>query len=367
MKRINQMEPWVGEEEKEELVKTIESGWITEAGRTKEFERLFANYVGSQYASAVNNGTLSLAIGLMALGIGKGDEVIVPDFTMIASANGVKLAGAEPVLVDIDRQTLCLDVAAAEAAITSKTKAIMPVPLNGRSPDMTGLMILAQKRSIFILEDAAQALGSRCQGKHLGTWGEIGSFSLSTPKVITTGQGGVLVTNNEELYQRIVKIKDFGRRRRSEDYHEILGYNFKFTDIQAALGLAQMKKLEWRVNRKKEMYHLYRELLTDVDQIELIATDLEQASPWFIDILVPAETRDSLISFLDQQGIGSRPFYYAIHTMPPYAYIQGHFPNSEDVAARGIWLPSSTFLTDEDIERVCQEIRQFFRTTSGRK
>ncbi len=361
MKRINQIEPWLGEEEKEELIKTIDSGWFTEAGRTREFESLFAQYVGSKYAAAVNNGTVSLTIALIALGIGKGEEVIVPDFTMIASANGVKLAGAEPVLVDIDRQTLCINLEAAEAAITGKTRAIMPVPLNGRHPDMDSLREIARRHDLFILEDAAQALGSRYKGKHLGTLGHVGSFSFSTPKIITTGQGGMLVTDDEELYQKITQIKDFGRRSRSEDYHVTMGFNFKFTDFQAAVGLAQMKKLDWRVRRKKEIYKLYYDLLKDIEGTKFIDTDLDDTSPWFIDILVEGGRRNELASYLKEKGIGTRPFYPPVHTQPPYSYVVGDFKNSDWASQRGLWLPSSSFLTDEDIERVCGEIRHYFR------
>lgn len=358
VRKINQIEPWVGEEEKEELIKTIESGWITEASRTRQFEQMLAEYVGSKYALAVNNGTVSLVIATLALGIGRGDEVIVPDFTMIASANAVVLAGAKPVLVDIDRETLCISLAAAEAAITPRTKAIMPVPLNGRYPDMEALLKLAQKRNLYIIEDAAQALGSRYKGKHLGTLGDIGSFSFSTPKVITTGQGGMLVTDNEELNTKIYQLKDFGRTTRTDFYHEVIGYNFKFTDFQAAVGIAQMRKLQWRVDRKKDMYRLYKRLLEGIKGIQFVDINLKDTSPWYIDIMVEND-REDLASYLKEKEIGTRPFYPALHSMPPYAQVRGDFKNSEYVSRTGLWLPSSSFLTDEDIERVCTEIRNY--------
>lgn len=360
MKRINQIEPWVGEEEKEELIKTIESGWITEAGRTRQFEQMVAEYVGSTYALAVNNGTVSLTIAALALGIGQGDEVIVPDFTMIASANAVVLAGVMPVLVDIDRETLCISLEATEAAITPRTKAIMPVPLNGRYPDMEALLKLAKKHNLFIIEDAAQALGSRYKGKHLGTLGDIGSFSFSTPKVITTGQGGMLVTDSEELSNKIYQLKDFGRLAHTDFYHEAIGYNFKFTDFQAAVGIAQMRKLRWRVDRKKDMYRLYKRLLEGIEGVQFVDINLEDTSPWYIDIMVE-NGREDLASYLKEKEIGTRPFYPALHSMPPYAHVRGNFKNSEYVSRTGLWLPSSSFLTDEDIERVCMEIRNYFQ------
>lgn len=359
MKRINQIEPWLGEEEKQELSSVIDSGWFTEAQKTREFERVFAEYVGSKYAVAVNNGTVSLTIACMALDIGPGDEVIIPDFTMIASPNAVRLAGATPVMVDISRKTLCIDLVAAEAAITSKTKAIMPVALNGRYPDMGVLAALARKHKLYVIEDAAQALGSRCRGKHLGTFGEIGSFSFSTPKIITTGQGGMLVTDDAALYEKMMKIKDFGRRQKSEDIHIMMGYNFKFTEFQAAVGLAQMKKLEWRVQRKKDMFRLYKRLLVDVPQVRFVETYLDDTSPWFIDFLLEEVDREALAESLQKRGIGTRPFYPPIHTQLPYAGIKGRFPNCDDVCRRGVWLPSSSFLSDDDIELVCGEIKSF--------
>lgn len=360
VRKINQIEPWVGEEEKEELIKTIDSGWITEAGRTRQFEQMVAEYVSSKYALAVNNGTVSLVIATLALGIGQGDEVIVPDFTMIASANAVVLAGAMPVLVDIDRETLCISLEATEAAITPRTKAIIPVPLNGRYPDMEALLKLAKKHNLFIIEDAAQALGSRYKGKHLGTLGDIGSFSFSTPKVITTGQGGMLVTDSEELRNKIYQLKDFGRLARTNFYHEAIGYNFKFTDFQAAVGIAQMRKLQWRVDRKKDMYRLYKRLLEGIEGVQFVDINLEDTSPWYIDIMVE-NGREDLASYLKEKEIGTRPFYPALHSMPPYAHVRGDFKNSEYVSRTGLWLPSSSFLTDEDIERVCTEIRNYFQ------
>ena len=357
MKRINQMEPWIGEEEKQAVGDYLNSGgWLTEFECTREFERLIAEYVGTRYASVVSNGTVSLFIALKALGIGSGDEVIVPDFTMIASANAVVLAGAKPVFVDIERATLCLDLELAEHAITPRTKAIMLVSLNGRAPDMVRVVALIQQHGLFLIEDAAQSLGSRWRGQHLGTFGQVGSFSFSAPKVITTGQGGALVTNDDDTYKRIVGIKDFGRIQSGVDFHQTLGYNFKFTDLQSVIGIEQMKKLAWRVERKKQLFASYQSELADVPGVEFVATNLQDSSPWFIDILVP---NPSLLRvYLQKHEIGSRPFYPAIHSQPAYG-VEGSYPVSEYVATHGLWLPSSSFLTNEDIRRVCSVVREF--------
>lgn len=358
IKMIPQMQPWIGEEEKQAVTKYLDSGgWLTEYQHTREFEQAIADYVGSQYASVVCNGTASLFIALMALGIGPGDEVIVPDFTMIASANAVMLAGATPVLVDIDRATLCLDLELAEQAITPRTKAIMLVSLNGRAPNMEWAMALAHERGLFLVEDAAQAMGSGWRGRHLGTFGHVGSFSFSAPKIITTGQGGALVTDDANLIEAIRKIKDWGRAQSGVDEHVTLGYNFKFTDLQAVIGLAQMEKLEWRAQRKKEMFVLYQRELTSVPEIQWVATNLDDTAPWFIDILVPDPL--ALRDYLKERGVGTRPFYPPVHTQAPY-YLEASYPSAEYVSCHGLWLPSASFLDDVTIKGVCATIRGFY-------
>lgn len=357
MKIIHQMEPWIGKEEEREVLRVLRSGWITEAKETKKFGEEIAAFVGSTYASVVSNGTVSLAIGLWALGIGVGDEVIVPDFTMVASPNAVLLTGAKPVFVDVEKDTLCLDIFDVERKISSRTRAVMPVSLNGRAPDMEALLRLCRKKNMRVLEDAAQAFGSTWKNQFLGTFGDIGSFSFSTPKIITTGQGGALVTNDKKLYGKIIRLKDFGRINRNTQDHDEIGYNFKFTDIQAAIGIAQMKKLAFRLKRKKEMFALYREKLTGISEIQFLETDLAQVSPWFIDIFVPDPLK--LKKYLQEQGIGSREFYPAIHTTKPYKGF-GVFPNSRWIAEHGLWLPSSSFLTDSDIINVCRAVHHFY-------
>lgn len=362
MKHINQMEPWIGEEERQAMIEYLNSGgWLTEFKKTREFEKMIADYVGCKYVSVVSNGTVSLLTAIMGLGIKNGDEVIIPDYTMIASANATVLSGAKPVFVDIDPTNLCLDLDLVEKAVTPKTKAIMLVTINGRYPKMEKFVEFAHDHNLKIIEDAAQSLGSRYGGKHLGTFGDVGSFSFSAPKIITTGQGGALITDDEKLYHEMLKVKDFGRTKGGVDYHETMGFNFKFTDLQAVIGIEQMKKLDWRIKRKKQMYKLYKDLLAGIEEINFIETDLENTSPWFIDILVNNEKRDKLMSFLSEREIGTRPFYPAIHTQPPYSHVKGDFKNSESISKRGLWLPSSSFLNDEDINDICQKIKDFFQ------
>ena len=359
MKFINQMEPSFDENEINHLVSYMQSaGWLTEFKETREFERLIAEYVGAQYCSVVNNGTVSLFIALVACGVGKNDEVIVPDYTMIATANAVVLAGATPVFVDINRADLCLDLELVKKAVTSRTKALMLVTINGRYPDRIDDFIhFCRKKDIVLIEDAAQSLGSRINGKHLGTFGEIGSFSFSAPKIITTGQGGALVTDNKDLYEKMLKIKDFGRIKSGVDYHETIGYNFKFTELQAVIGIEQIKKLETRVKRKREIFALYKESLKGIPEVAFIETNLQDTAPWFIDILVP-EPLD-LGEFLKANGIGSRPFYPPIHSQPAYGF-PGHYPEAEYASKHGLWLPSSSSLGDEQIGYICDKIKKYY-------
>ena len=357
-KPIEQVAPWIGEEEKRAIAAYLDGGgWLTEFERTRQLEQMIAQQVGSKHAVMVTSGTTALFCALASCGIGPGDEVLVPDFTMIATANAVLLAGAKPVFVDVNPANLCLDLEAAEGAITKRTRAILLVSLNGRAPDMRRAMDLARRRSLQLIEDAAQSFGSLHQGKHLGTFGAAGIFSFSPLKIITTGQGGAVVTDNPELAARVRQLKDFGRSRGGIDFHGSIGYNFKFTDLQAVIGIEQMKKLAWRLQRKKEMFALYRSELEGRAPVRFIDTDLSEATPWFMDVLV--ERREALASALANSGIKTRPFYPPVHSQPAYA-LRGSYPVTEDVAARGLWLPSSAFLTDEDVRRVCEAIRGFF-------
>lgn len=356
---LHQFQPWIGEEEKKAIAEYLDSGgWLTEFEKTRKFEEMLAAYVGSSHAIAVSNGTVSLYAALRALGIGPGDEVIVPDFTMIASANAVVLTGATPVFVDISAANLCLDLDLAERAISRRTRAIMLVSLNGRAPDMQRAVSLAAQYGLFLMEDAAQSLGSWQAGRHVGTFGRVGSFSFSPAKIVTMGQGGALVTDDLELAERIRQIKDFGRRHAGADYHEIIGFNFKLTDLQAVIGIEQMKKLEYRVKRKKEIFDGYREGLVGIPGLRMVDTDLAESTPWFVDILV--DEPEKLGLYLGQQGIRTRRFYPPVHSQPAYG-LTCSFPISESVCAQGLWLPSSSFLSEADVSRVCDAIRCFLR------
>ena len=357
---INQMEPSFDEHEREALNQYLLSGgWGTEFKQTRTFENMIKDYTGAKHCWIMANGTVSLSAALMAVGVGVGDEVICPDYTMVATPNSAELIGAKAVFVDVERDTLCMDFEAMTKAVTAKTKAVMLVSINGRYPkNMQAFVDFCKEKGIHLIEDAAQSLGSFCNGKHLGRYGEIGSFSFSAPKIITTGQGGALITDDDELADRIKKIRDFGRAAGGSDHYLTKGWNFKFSDFQGVIGIEQMKKLPARVQRKKEMGKLYDELLKDISGVELIPTNYEDTAPWFFDIL--CERREELQAFLKQNNIGSRPFYPPLHAEPAYGYTDLHFPVTEEIAYKGLWLPSSIFITDDQIRYICARIREFY-------
>ena len=363
MEFINQMEPSFDKHEREALnAYMLEGGWGTEFRKTRTFEDMLKEYTGARHCWIMPNGTLSLVAALEAVGIGVGDEVICPDYTMAATANAAELIGAKSVFVDIDRKTLCMDFAKMKDAVTDRTKAIFLVSINGRYPkEMQQFVDFCAETGIHLIEDAAQSLGSFCNGRHLGRYGEIGSFSFSAPKIITTGQGGALITDDDELSEKIKKIRDFGRLAGS-DHYLTKGWNFKFTDFQAVIGIEQMKKLPQRVERKKAMGKLYDRLLAGIPGVELIKTDYRDTSPWFFDIL--CERREELQVYLKEKGIGSRPFYPPLHAEPAYGYIDLSFPVTEEIAAKGLWLPSSVLVTDDEIACICNTIRDFYLINS---
>lgn len=360
MEFINQMEPSFDEKEKNALDEYLLSGgWGTEFKKTREFEDMIKQYTGAKHCWIMANGTVSLSVALMAVGVTVGDEVICPDYTMVATPNSAELIGAKAVFVDIDKDTLCMDFEKMKAAVTNKTKAVLLVSINGRYPkEMDEFVKFCKENKIHLIEDAAQSLGSFCHGKHLGTYGEIGSFSFSMPKIITTGQGGALITNDDELADKIKKIRDFGRDKGGSDHYLVKGWNFKFSDFQAVIGIEQMKKLPSRVARKKEMGKLYDELLEGISGVELIKTNYEDTSPWFFDIL--CERREELQQYLKDNGIGTRIFYPPLHAEPAYGYYNISFPVTEDISRRGLWLPSSILLTDDQIRYICQKIKEFY-------
>jgi perosamine synthetase len=369
---INQIEPQFGDEEVEagiEYLKKMKTGevWLTEHQMTRKFEADIAKYLGVKHCSVVANGTVAITLALASAGIKKGDEILCPDYTFVASATAGEMLGAKITLVDIDRETLCIDFNKMKEAVSKKTKAVILVSMNGRYPkNIIDFVMFCKEKKILLVEDAAQSLGSKAYGKFLGTYGDIGCFSFSMPKIISTGQGGAVVTNNTKFYERMKRIRNFGRDGENSDHFVCKGWNFKFTDLQAVIGIEQLKKLDARVKRKKMIAALYRQLLSEVKYIELIPFSDETAL-CSVDMLVKdfsiersgtSMERDLLIAYLKREGIGARPFYPPLHKEPYNK--NGDFSVTNEVCDRGLWLPSSLSLTDDQIRFICSKIKEYY-------
>lgn len=363
---ILQIEPWIDHEELDELKKVIESTYVTESVITEQFEDMCKKLTGSRYAVAMTNGTLALYACLKALHIGPGDEVIVPDLTFIATANAVIMAGALPVFCDILPDTLCMDVRSARARITPRTKAIMPVHLYGQSADMEAVMSLSIEFKLAVIEDAAQGVGVRFNGRHVGTFGEIGILSFFGNKTVTCGEGGVVLTNDEHLAKACYRLKNHGRDRKGVFIHEEIGYNFSFTEMQAAVGVAQMKKLPHIIQRKKEIHDRYLSALFQISALTPCPID-QRTVPvfWFTSFF--CNEAEQLADWLQQRNIQTRRFFYPLHLQPCYqkepaiaSANSGSFPVTEGAYRRGLSLPSSYLLTNDQQDTVIKEIINFY-------
>jgi len=336
--------------------KIIKSGWISEGKETKKLEENFRKFVGTKYAIATTSGTSAIFLALAACNLKKGDEVIIPNLTFAATGNAVWLTGARPVIAEIDPNSFTISIDSILKNITKKTKAIIPVHLNGRSTNMNELAEICEKHDLKIIEDVAQALGSKYQKKYLGSIGEAGTFSLTPPKIITMGQGGIITTDNHEIFNNVRDLKDQGRHDKS-DNHPTVGYNFKITDYQAALGNSQFLKLKSRLKKTREIHNWYRELLKNTD-VEIPQTSLE-THLWYFDIL--NNRRKQLIQYLKKSSIQTRTFYKPLNTHPPFKTTK-KFPVTEKISNSGLYLPSSIDLTKNDVELISSKINQFFNS-----
>ncbi len=363
MKKISWWEPTIGRKEYKLIQNVLQSNFPNEGKFTTQFEKKIQDLLRVKHAIAVTSGTAAIFLALKALGIGHGDEVIVPDLTFIATANSVVMCGAKPILVDVNPQNLTLDIKSFRDAITSKTKAVIPVHVSGRAADMEQIKNLAKEKKLYIIEDAAEAFMSKCNGSYLGTIGDAGCFSFSPAKTITTGQGGVIVTNNSKLALSLRELKDQGRPTRGtggDDIHNSIGFNFKFTDLQAAIGIGQLDYLKTRIARIKKTYKIYKEKLQDVEEIKIFEFKIDQDEiPQWID--AACKNRNELDKFLEKNNVFCRRLWHPIHRQKPYKQEDRNFPYSSKVSPRTLWLPSSFTMTDKDVATVCSYIRQFYK------
>lgn len=364
-RRIPWWEPQLAGGEQARVAAVIDSLYLNDGDVTTAFETRLASLFGAAHGVATTSGTTAIFLALAAAGVQAGDEVLVPDVTFIATANAVRLTGATPVLVDIDPRTLNIAPERVRQALTPKTKAMVPVHVSGRSADMPALTAIGREHGIAVIEDAAEALLSNAGGRRLGTIGIAGCLSFSPNKTITTGQGGLVLTNDDAFAARLRALKDHGRPARGtggNDEHPTLGYNFKLTNLQAAVGLAQAEQLESRVERLRQLFRLYRDGLDGVAGMTLPGFDLAGGeTPQWVDAI--ADRRDELVAYLLARNIHCRPFWFPLHTQRPYQRDDRDFPESTRLMPRALWLPSALTLSDADVATVCAAIRQFYATS----
>ncbi len=359
-KKIPWWQPHIEKEDYRFIKSALDNNYINEGPLVVQFEDAIKKLLGVKYAVATNSCTVAIFLALKAAGVKRGDEVIVPDITFIATASAVDLLGATPVLVDIDPDTLTMDPEAVTRAISKKTRAIVPVHVTGRAVDMTKILAIAKKHSLIVIEDAAEALLSMHKGKYLGLWGNAGCFSFSPNKTISTGQGGIVVTNDKRLYEALRPLKDQGRPVRGtggDDLHNTIGYNFKMTDLQAAIGLGQLTHLNTRILRMKRNYELYKQELRGIGDIYLFPSREGEVPQWTD---IATDHRDALVAYLRSKQIDSRNYWFPIHKQLAYKKSDKGLTGSSEMSPRSMWLPSAFTLTDKDILRVCKEVKNFY-------
>jgi perosamine synthetase len=357
-------EPDLGPLEEQYLLDAFRSGWISSIGPYIErFEKAFASFCGVGYGVAVSNGTVAIHLALLAVGVRPGDEVIVPALTFVATASAVKYIGAVPVFVESEPEIGTLDPRAVERAVSLKTKAIIPVHLYGHPADMDPIIEIARRHGLAVIEDAAEAHGAKYKGRMVGSIGSCSTFSFYGNKILTTGEGGMIVTNDKALADRIRFLKDHAMDSNRRYWHPEIGYNYRMTNLQAAIGCAQLDRFNDLLSKRKKVLELYRTAFSKKPEI-LINPSRPWAVPvpWFVCAILPHGTthdqRDSLMEKLREKGIDSRPYFHLLCDMPPYAPCRkvgindNGLPVAEDLSLRGVILPSVTWLSNELITRI---------------
>ena len=354
--------PSLGDEELNNIIQAFKEGWISSKGRfVQEFEDEFSDYLGVRYGVAAANGTVALHLALVALDIGPRDEVIIPALTFIATANSVKYTGAKPIFVDSHPSYWCVDPEDIEKHITPRTKAIIAVHLYGHPSEMEKIIEIAEAHELFVIEDAAEAHGAEYKDNKVGSFSDIACFSFYGNKIITTGEGGICVTNDEKLAQKMKILRDHGENPNRKYWYNVVGFNYRMTNLQAAIGVAQLGKLGEFIKAKRQLSQFYNELLKNVEGISLPPEEPWAKNVyWMYSVLIEDDyslTRDQLIEEYGKTQIETRPFFNPIHTMPPYRSKECH-PVAEKLSKEGINLPSFVELKKEEIESIAEIIIQ---------
>jgi len=368
--KVPQLQPWLGSEEYAAIGECFAQNWITEGPKARQFQEGLLVLTGARYGVFAPNGTLALYLALRALDISPGDEVIVPDFTFIGSANAVQMAGAKPVFCDVQPGDCQIDLASAEKCLTDRTRGIMPVHIYGTACDMDAVVEFADRHKLLIIEDAAQAVGVHYKGRHAGTFGAAGAFSFFADKTITTAEGGFVVTNDSNTYKKLLYLRNQGREERGTFIHPEIGYNFRMTDLQCAMGVVQLNKLGEIITRKQQILARYRVLLRRCTQVRFF--EPPEGAEW-VPFRVPlfCERAHELMTFLTDREIESRTFFYPLHRQPAFLYLQSdknyphslqddHFSQTISAYNLGVCLPIFPALSEEQIQHVCAMIIEFY-------
>jgi perosamine synthetase len=357
------MEPSLGGNELKYVADCVTSNWISSQGSyVRAFEEKFADYIGISHALTTSNGTTALHLALVALGIGPGDEVIVPDLTFAAPVNVIIHCGATPILIDVNKETWTIEADAIEGAITNKTKAVIPVHLYGHPCDMDPIMAVANSYNLFVIEDCAEALGATYKGKQVGTFGQAGCYSFFANKVITTGEGGMVTATDPKLAQKMSILRDHGMIKEKRYWHLYAGFNYRMTNLQAAVGLAQMERIEHFLSNRQLIVDRYNQHLSRIPGILLPpnkswATNIHWLYSIIVDETLTGISRDELARGLAEAGIETRQFFYPIHQQPPYQpQDQNAFPISDYLSINGLSLPTANDILLDDVDRVCDAI-----------
>jgi perosamine synthetase len=360
-------EPLIGDAEARFVAECLDTGWVSSAGRfVNEFEQRWAAYCGMRYGVAVSNGTVALQLAVACLDLERGDEVIMPTFTIISCAQAVMYNGGVPVLVDADPRTWCMDVGQVEGRITSRTRAIMPVHIYGHPVDMDPLLELADEHGLAVIEDAAEAHGAEYKGRKCGGLGHINCFSFYANKIVTTGEGGMVLSDDDAYVERLRSLRNLCFRLERRFYHTELGHNFRLTNVQAALGLGQVERIEQSVEKKRWMGAAYSERLRDVPGLQLPLEERWAKNVyWMYGVVLDEETGLNAAQFarrLREHGVITRPFFWGMHEQPVFremGLFEGErYPVAERIARQGLYLPSGMTLTKEQIDRVCAAVQQ---------
>lgn len=360
--KIPVYQPSLTGNEKKYVNECLDSNWISSKGKfISLFEDEFSKYINIPHATTVSNGTVALHLALEALGIGPGDEVIVPTFTYVASVNAIAYVGAKPVFVDSLEDTWQLDPNDVKRKLTKSTKAIMAVHLYGHPCSMLELVEISKNNNLFLIEDCAEAFGSFYEDKHVGTFGDVSTFSFFGNKTITTGEGGMVVTPHKSLYERMLRLKSQGVAAHKQYWHDIVAYNYRMTNIQAAIGLAQLEQASNFLESKRRIADYYRNNLKDIPITFHNEVGAVVHSYWMCSVILEkSEWRDELRQHLDSHGIETRPLFYPVHTMPMFSSNFEIHPVAEKLGVSGFNLPSWPGLSDDDLSYIVDKVKLFF-------